>query len=68
MHDARTTSGFLGSVHSCADRATCTLSAGADPTSHFETLMTDVLSVYERITGKPLDLANYDVTRATEEP
>ncbi len=30
--------------------------------------MTDVLSVYERITGKLLDLANYDATRATEEP
>ncbi len=67
MHDARTTSSFSSSAHICADRA-CTLSAGADPTSHFETLMTDVLSVYERITGKLLDLANYDATRATEEP
>jgi Rab GDP dissociation inhibitor len=43
------------------------ISRSADATSHFETLMTDVLSVYQRITGKPLDLQNYDATRATEE-
>lgn len=39
--------------------------AGADATSHFETLMEDVLDMYRRITGKPLDLEKYDAAQAT---
>ena len=41
------------------------VSAGADATSHFETLMEDVLDMYRRITGKPLDLEKYDAAQAT---
>ena len=34
----------------------CFISAGYDPTTHFETTVDDVLALYQRITGKPLDL------------
>lgn len=34
------------------------ISESFDPTSHFETAITDVLSMYERITGKPLELTD----------
>jgi len=33
------------------------LTQSFDPTTHFETAITDVLNVYERITGKALDLS-----------
>lgn len=41
------------------------VSKSADATSHFETLMEDVLDMYRRITGKPLDLEKYDAAQAT---
>jgi len=34
----------------------CFISKGYDPTSHFETAINDVLEMYERITGKELDM------------
>ena len=42
------------------------LCAGYDATSHFETTVEDVLDMYQRITGKPLDLSQtQDVSQAT---
>ena len=39
--------------------------AGYDATSHFETTVEDVLDMYQRITGKPLDLSQtQDVSQA----
>lgn len=38
--------------------------AGYDATSHFETTVEDVLDLYQRITGRPLDLESQDVTQA----
>jgi len=35
----------------------CFISKGYDATSHFETAITDVLQMYQRITGKELDLS-----------
>jgi len=34
----------------------CYISSSYDATSHFETTAEDVLSLYQRITGKELDL------------
>jgi len=34
----------------------CFISQGYDPTSHFETAINDVLEMYQRITGKELDM------------
>jgi Rab GDP dissociation inhibitor len=34
----------------------CFISKGYDPTSHFESAITDVIEMYARITGKPLEL------------
>ena len=44
---------------SCADGVTdhCFVSASYDATSHFETAANDVLGLYERITGSPLDMS-----------
>jgi len=36
----------------------CFLTESFDPTTHFETAITDVLAVYERITGSPLVLTD----------
>lgn len=36
----------------------CFLTTSFDPTTHFETAITDVLAVYERITGSPLVLTD----------
>lgn len=36
------------------------MSKGYDATSHFETTVEDVLSMYRRITGKDLDLTAKD--------
>lgn len=35
----------------------CYISRGYDATSHFETTANDVLDMYQRITGHPLDLS-----------
>jgi len=40
------------------------ISRSYDATSHFETTVEDVLDLYQRITGKPLDLDAQDVTQA----
>jgi Rab GDP dissociation inhibitor len=45
----------------------CFISSSYDPTSHFETTSDDVLDLYERITGEPLDLSiNADTTDADQ--
>jgi len=36
----------------------CFITESFDPTTHFETAITDVLNVYERITGSPLVLTD----------
>lgn len=38
--------------------------AGYDATSHFETVVDDVMDLYQRITGKPLDLDKQDPRQA----
>lgn len=43
------------------------VSKGYDATSHFETEIDDVLDLYRRITGKPLDLEKEDLKRAQEQ-
>jgi len=40
------------------------ISRGYDETSHFEGLTADVLDLYKRITGKPLDLSKSDLAKA----
>jgi Rab GDP dissociation inhibitor len=42
------------------------ISKGYDATSHFETEINDVLDIYERITGKPLDLNSSDMAKRQE--
>jgi Rab GDP dissociation inhibitor len=43
----------------------CYISSSYDATSHFETTAEDVLSLYQRITGKELDLTiSADTTEA----
>ena len=42
------------------------ISKGYDATSHFETEIEDVLDMYHRITGKPLDLDKEDLRKAQE--
>ncbi|KAK9805668.1 hypothetical protein WJX72_010909 [[Myrmecia] bisecta] len=42
----------------------CFISKGYDATSHFETTVEDVLDLYTRITGKPLDLDSKDPSKA----
>eukprot|EP00889_Picochlorum_renovo_P005901 jgi/Picre1/32931/NNA_008260.t1 len=42
------------------------ISKGYDATSHFETEIDDVLNMYERITGKPLDLDKEDLSKRQE--
>lgn len=49
----------------CRDKAF--ISKGYDATSHFESEIDDVLNLYERITGKPLDLEKEDLRRAQEQ-
>lgn len=45
----------------------CFISASYDATSHFETVSQDIIGLYERITGKKLDLTiNADSTEADE--
>ncbi|KAI5661333.1 hypothetical protein M9H77_20656 [Catharanthus roseus] len=39
------------------DADNCFISASYDPTTHFETTVTDVLAIYSKITGKVLDLS-----------
>ena len=51
-------------THSSSDKAF--LSKGYDATSHFETEIADVLSLYERITGKEADLSRGDPGAAAE--
>lgn len=43
------------------------ISKGYDATSHFETEINDVLDLYRRITGKPLDLEKEDLRKAQEQ-
>jgi len=43
------------------------ISKGFDATSHFETEIDDVLDMYKRITGKPLDLEKEDLKKAQEQ-
>ena len=43
------------------------ISKGYDATSHFETEIDDVLDMYRRITGKPLDLEKEDLSKAQEQ-
>jgi len=51
---------LLPSVQPVRDRC-----AGYDATSHFETTVEDVLDMYQRITGKPLDLSQtQDISQA----
>lgn len=45
----------------------CFISTSYDATTHFQTTFDDINSIYERVTGKPLDLAETDVSKATEE-
>mmetsp|Transcript_2515 Transcript_2515/g.7584 ORF Transcript_2515/g.7584 Transcript_2515/m.7584 type:complete len:459 (-) Transcript_2515:994-2370(-) len=40
------------------------ISRGYDATSHFETVVDDVMDLYQRITGKPLDLDKQDPRQA----
>lgn len=42
----------------------CYISKGYDATSHFETTVDDVVDMYYRITGKPLDLSKHDPNAA----
>ncbi|GMH32671.1 hypothetical protein BSKO_00505 [Bryopsis sp. KO-2023] len=44
------------------------ISRGYDPTTHFETTVDDVVDMYERITGKELDLESQDPMVAQTEP
>lgn len=44
----------------------CFISRGYDATSHFETEINDVLDLYQRITGKALDLDREDLKKAQE--
>jgi len=44
----------------------CFISEGYDATTHFETVMHDVMDMYKRITGKPLDLSGKDLSSVTE--
>jgi Rab GDP dissociation inhibitor len=43
----------------------CYISKSYDPTTHFETTVEDVLSMYTRITGKILDLSEKDLNQAS---
>lgn len=43
------------------------ISKGYDATSHFETEIDDVLDMYERITGKTLNLEKEDLSKAQEQ-
>lgn len=43
------------------------ISKGYDATSHFESEIDDVLDMYERITGKPLDLEKEDLAKRQEQ-
>jgi Rab GDP dissociation inhibitor len=43
----------------------CFISTSYDETSHFETAATEVVEMYQRITGKPLDLES-DIGKRTE--
>ncbi len=53
-------------VHSLASLACrCFISSGYDATSHFETTVEDVVSMYTRITGKVLDLSKENPARAS---
>jgi Rab GDP dissociation inhibitor len=38
------------------DQSKAFISGGYDATTHFETVMLDVMDMYKRITGKDLDL------------
>lgn len=42
----------------------CFISKSYDPTTHFETTVKDVLEMYTKITGKPLDLSHEDLAAA----
>ena len=44
----------------------CFISQGYDATTHFETVMHDVMDMYKRITGKPLDLSEKDLSSVQE--
>ena len=44
----------------------CFISQGYDATTHFETVMQDVMDMYKRITGKPLDLSEKDLSSVQE--
>jgi hypothetical protein len=48
----------------CSDG--CFISTTYDATSHFETEIEDVLSMYRRITGKELDLEKEDLRKRQE--
>ena len=43
---------------STGEKERCFLTQSFDPTTHFETAITDVLAVYKRITGKELELTD----------
>lgn len=43
------------------------ISKGYDATSHFETTVEDVLDLYQRITGKVLDLSKTDFSKRQEQ-
>lgn len=43
----------------------CFVTKSYDPTTHFETTVQDVLTVYTRITGKQLDLSNEELAKAS---
>ena len=40
------------------EKERCFLTQSFDPTTHFETAISDVLAVYKRITGKELELTD----------
>lgn len=56
---------FLVDSMVCRDKIF--ISKGYDATSHFESEIDDVLDMYERITGKPLDLDKEDLAKRHEQ-
>lgn len=59
-HHTLTCSSALLLLACCPLSDKCFISKGYDATSHFETTVEDVLSMYRRITGKDLDLTAKD--------
>ena len=50
----------------CASSTTVWFSYRYDASSHFESTVDDILAMYTRITGKPLDLDNLSLNQTVE--